>query len=157
MSLSSASLLVFFTVYALIFIVIFIITMGEADIRTGKTPTLPDGVMKWAVLKIITVAGVLSVANAVLSREALNTQKVTVIDVSNTDMTAYWVAVVITLIATPILTAPLFWAMYWGITGVYMLYKSVSDGFTRAVAWWGGLFFKNEHSDVKNHTCERHR
>lgn len=156
MSLSSASLLVFFTVYALIFIVIFIITMGEADIRTGKTPTLPDGVMKWAVLKIITVAGVLSVANAILSHEALNTQKVTVIDVSNTDMTAYWVAVVITLIATPILTAPLFWAMYWGITGVYMLYKSVSDGFTRAVAWWGGLFFKNEHSDVKNHTCERH-
>lgn len=156
MSLASASLLVFFTVYALIFIVIFIITMGEADIRTGKTPTLPDGVMKWAVLKIITVAGVLSVANAILSHEALNTQKVTVIDVSNTDMTAYWVAVVITLIATPILTAPLFWAMYWGITGVCMLYKSVSDGFTRAVAWWGGLFFKNEHSDVKNHTCERH-
>lgn len=157
MPLSSASLLVFFTLYTLTFVIIFIITMGEADIRTGKTPALPDGVMKWAVLKIITVASVLSVATAIMSQEALNTQKVTVIDASNTDMTAYWVAVVITLIATPILTAPLFWAMYWGITGVYMLYKSVSDGFTRAVAWWGGLFFKNEHSDVKNHTCERHR
>lgn len=157
MSLSSASLLTFFTVYVLAFIVIFIITMGEAKIRTGKTPTLPDGVMKWAVLKIITVAGVLSVATAILSHEALNTQKATVIDASNTDMTAYWVAVVITLVATPILTAPLFWAMYWCITGVYMLYKAISVGFTRAVAWWGGLFFKNEHSDVKNHACERHR
>lgn len=157
MSLSSASLLTFFTVYTLTFIVIFIIAMGEADIRTGKTPTLPDGVMKWAVLKIITVAGVLSVANAVLSREALNTQKVTVIDASNTDMTVYWVVVAITLVATPILTAPLFWVMYWCITGVYMLYKAISAGFTCAVAWWGGLFFKNEHSDVKNHTCERHQ
>lgn len=156
MSLSSASLLTFFTVYALTFIVIFIITMGEADIRTGKTPTLPDGVMKWAVLKIITVAGVISVANAVLSREALNTQKVTVIDASNADMTAYWVAVAVTLVATPILTAPLFWVMYWGITGVYMLYKAISAGFASAVAWWGGLFFKNEHAGVKNHTCERH-
>lgn len=157
MSLSSTSLLLFFTVYALIFIVIFIIAMGEADIRPGKTPTLPDGVMKWAVLKIITVAGVLSVANAILYQEALKAQKLSAIDASNTDMTLYWVAVVVTLAATPILTAPLFWVMYWGITGVYMLYKSVSDGFTRAVAWWGGLFFKNEHSDVKNHTCERHQ
>jgi hypothetical protein len=157
MSLSSASLLTFFTVYVLAFIVIFIITMGEANIRTGKTPTLPDGVMKWVVLKIITVAGVLSVANAILSHEALNTQKVTVIDASNTDMTVYWVVVAITLVATPILTAPLFWVTYWCITGVYMLYKSVSDGFASAVAWWGGLFFKNEHSDVKNHTCERHQ
>lgn len=157
MPLSSASLLTFFTVYALTFIIIFIIVMGEAKIHPGKTPTLPDGVMKWAVLKIITVASVLSVANAVLSREALNTQKVTVIDVSNTDMTAYWVAVVVTLVATPILTAPLFWVMYWVITGVYMLYTAISAGFTSAVAWWGGLFFKNEHLDVKNHTCERHR
>ena len=157
MSLSSASLLTFFTVYTLTFVIIFIITMGEADIRTGKTPTLPNGVMKWAVLKIITVASVLSVANAILSHEALNTQKVTVIDVSNTDMTAYWVAVVITLIATPILTAPLFWVMYWVIIGVYMLYKAISAGFTSAVAWWGELFFKNEHSGVKNHTCERHK
>lgn len=157
MSLSTASLLAFFTVYALTFVIIFIITMGEADIRTGKTPTLPDGVMKWAVLKILTVAGVLSVATTILSHEALNTQKATVIDASNTDMTAYWVAVVVTLIATPILTAPLFWVMYWGITGVYMLYKGISAGFTSAVVWWGGLFFKNEHPDVKNHTCERHQ
>lgn len=130
--------------------------MGEADIRPGKTPALPDGVMKWAVLKIITVAGVLSVAIAILSHEALNTQKATVIDVSNTDMTAYWVAVVITLVATPILTAPLFWVMYWGITGAYMLYKAVSGGFMRAVSWWGGVFFKNEETSVKNHACERH-
>lgn len=156
MPLSSASLLVFFTLYTLTFVIIFIITMGEADIRTGKTPALPDGVMKWAVLKIITVASVLSVATAIMSQEALNTQKVTVIDASNTDMTAYWVAVVVTLIATPILTAPLFWAMYWGITGVYMLYKAISAGFASAVTWWGGLFFKNEHSDAKNHTCEHH-
>ena len=156
MPLSSASLLVFFTIYTLTFIVIFIITMGEAKIRPGKTPTLPDGVMKWAVLKLITVAGVLSVANAVLSREALNTQKVAVIDASNADMTAYWEAVVVTLVATPILTAPLFWVMYWGITGAYMLYKAISAGFTSAISWWGGVFFKNEHSDVKNHTCERH-
>lgn len=156
MSLSSASLLVFFTVYVLIFIVIFIIAMGEADIRTGKTPTLPDGVMKWAVLKIITVAGVLSVATAIMSQEALKAQKLSAIDASNTDMTLYWVAVVVTLVATPILTAPLFWVMYWVITGVYMLYKAISAGFMSAVAWWGGLFFKNEHSDVKNHTCERH-
>lgn len=157
MSLSSASLLVFFTAYALIFIVIFILAMCEADIRTGKTPTLPDGVMKWAVLKIITIAGVLSVATAIMSQEALKAQKVTVIDVSNTDMTLYWVAVVVTLVATPILTAPLFWVMYWVITGVYMLYKAISVGFASAVSWWGGLFFKNEHSDVKNHTCERHQ
>lgn len=156
MSLSSASLLVFFTVYVLIFIVIFIIAMGEADIRTGKTPTLPDGVMKWAVLKIITVAGVLSVATAIMSQEALKAQKLSAIDASNTDMTLYWVAVVVTLVATPILTAPLFWVMYWVITGVYMLYKAISAGFMSAVTWWGGLFFKNEHSDVKNHTCERH-
>jgi len=156
MPLSTASLLAFFTVYVLAFIVIFIITMGDANIRPGKTPTLPDGVMKWAVLKILTVAGVLSVATAIMSQEALNTQKVTVIDVSNTDMTVYWVVVAVTLVATPILTAPLFWVMYWCITGVYMLYKSVSDGFASAVAWWGGLFFKNERSDVKNHTCERH-
>lgn len=156
MPLSTASLLAFFTLYALTFVIIFIIAMGEAKIRPGKTPTLPDGVMKWAVLKILTVAGVLSVATAIMSQEALNTQKVTVIDVSNTDMTAYWVVVAVTLVATPILTAPLFWVMYWGITGVYMLYEAISAGFTRAVAWWGGLFFKNEHSDVKNHTCERH-
>lgn len=155
MSLSSASLLTFFTVYTLTFIVIFIITMGEAKIRPGKTPTLPDGVMKWAVLKIITVAGVLSVATAIMSQEALKAQKLSAIDASNTDMTLYWVAVVITLVATPTLTAPLFWVMYWVIMGVYMLYEAVSSGFTRAVSWWGGLFFKNEHSDVKNHTCER--
>ena len=130
--------------------------MGEADIRTGKTPTLPDGVMKWAVLKIITVAGVLSVATAIMSQEALKAQKLSAIDASNTDMTLYWVAVVVTLVATPILTAPLFWVMYWVITGVYMLYKAISAGFMSAVTWWGGLFFKNEHSDVKNHTCERH-
>lgn len=157
MPLSTASLLVFFIVFTLTFIVVFLLAMSEADINPGKTPALPDGVMKWAVLKIITVAGVLSVATAVLSHEALNTQKATVIDASNTDMTVYWVVVAITLVATPILTAPLFWVMYWGITGVYMLYKSVSDGFASAVAWWGGLFFKNEHSDVKNHTCERHQ
>lgn len=155
MPLSTASSLTFFTVYALTFVIIFIITMGEADIRTGKTPTLPDGVMKWAVLKIITVASVLSVATAIMSQE--EALKLSAIDASNTDMTAYWVAVVITLIATPILTAPLFWVMYWVIIGVYMLYKAISAGFTSAVAWWGELFFKNEHSGVKNHTCERHK
>lgn len=157
MSLSTASLLTFFTVYALTFIVIFILVMGEADIHTGKTPTLPDGVMKWAVLKIITVAGALSVAIAVMTHESLKAQKLPAIDATNTDMTVYWVAVAVTLVATPILTAPLFWVMYWGITGVYMLYTAISGGFTRAVSWWGGVFFKNEESDVKSNTCERHR
>lgn len=155
MPLSTASSLTFFTAYLFTFIIIFILAMCEADIRTGKAPTLPDGVMKWAVLKIITVAGTLSVAIAIMSREAFNTQKVTVIDASNADMTAYWVAVAVTLVATPILTAPLFWVMYWGITGAYMLYKAISAGFTSAVTWWGGVFFKNEHSDVTNYTCER--
>lgn len=156
MSLSSASLLVFFVVFTLTFIVVFLRAMSEADINPGKTPALPDGVMKWAVLKIITVAGVLSVATAIMSQASLKAQKLPTIDATNTDMTVYWVAVVITLVATPILTAPLFWVMYWGITGVYMLYKAVSGGFKRAVSWWGGLFFKNKPSDVKNHTCERH-
>lgn len=157
MPLSTASLLVFFIVFTLTFIVVFIIAMGEADISAGKTPTLPDGVMKWAVLKIITVASVLSVATAIMSQESLKTQKLPTIDATNTDMTVYWVAVVITLVATPILTAPLFWVMYWVITGVYMLYEAISGGFTRAVAWWSGVFFKNEEPNTKSRTCERHR
>lgn len=157
MPLSTASLLTFFTVYVLAFIVIFILAMSEADISEGKTPTLPNGVMKWAVLKIITVAGALSVATAIMFNESLKAQKLPSIDATNTDMTVYWVAVAVTLVATPILTAPLFWVLYWCVTGVYMLYKAVSGGFTRAVSWWGGVFFKNEESDVKSHTCERHR
>lgn len=43
MPLSTASSLTFFTAYLFTFIIIFILAMCEADIRTGKAPTLPTG------------------------------------------------------------------------------------------------------------------
>lgn len=65
------------------------------------------------------------------------------IDAGHADMTSYWVAVVIIMLLTPVLTPPVYWGIYWVLAGVCWLSKALYAVFTGFIESWGEIIFKN--------------
>ena len=138
-------LALFLAIPLVTFILCFFGFAAESIPREGYAPDPDDGVLKSAVMKIIVaelVMFILLIPVAIKPPPVVSDLKL--IDAGHADMTSYWVAVVIIMLLTPILTPPIYWGMYWVLACVYWLSKALYAAVAGFIEWWGEIIFKNK-------------
>lgn len=141
---SAMFVLSLFSVIPLItFALCFLYFAAESIPREGYAPDPDDGVLKSVVTKIIAAELVMFILLIPVAIKPPAVSNLKLVDAGHADMTSYWVAVVIIMLLTPVLTPPIYWGMYWVLAGVCWLSKALYATFTGFIKWWGEIIFKN--------------
>ena len=125
------------------FALCFLYFAAESIPREGYAPDPDDGLLNSVVSKILVAELVAFILTIPLALNPPAESNLNFVDAGHADMTSYWVAVVIIMLLTPVLTPPIYWGMYWVLAGVCWLSKALYVEFTGFIKWWGEIIFKN--------------